>query len=248
MFLAGELHSGRLAVLAIWQHLFDGKYDFRYEAEALEVEVARSGEIGWAIGTVRHQLQTPRLGYRGGDRGSLLHVWRLEDQDNGEPAWRLTHAASLVVHPRLGSAREPRSGLMTAWPELADQIGAEIDIRWQPSAVHRAESGEQAFSFGEYETSFTPAAGKRRPRKRRRRSAARATSWRCGAKIPKGSGSWPAKASPHRASTGIEVTRSLATSPLSTCCRGARLCARSGRIVRRHRRTAVRPYGFGACW
>lgn len=43
---------------------------------------------------------------------------------------------------------------MTAWPELADQIGAEIELRWVPSTTVRSASGELAYSLGEYEASF----------------------------------------------------------------------------------------------
>ena len=152
VFLAGELHSGRLAVMAIWQHLFDGKYDFRYDAELLEATVARSGELGWAVGSARTSFQRPGMATAEVIDGHYLHLWT-----RGEGgAWRLSHASTLVVHPSLGAARDPRSGLMTAWPELADQIGAEIEIRWRPDQLVRAESGELAYSFGEYRASFAP--------------------------------------------------------------------------------------------
>ncbi len=151
VFLAGELHSGRLAVMAIWQHLFDGKYDFRYEAEAATVAVAGSGELAWAVGAVTTSFQRPGVDSKEVTEGHYLHVWT-----RGEGGWRLAYASSLVVHPTLGAARDPRSGLMTAWPELADQIDARIDIRWAPSVSVRAVSGELAYTFGEYEASFLP--------------------------------------------------------------------------------------------
>jgi ketosteroid isomerase-like protein len=59
-----------------------------------------------------------------------------------------------VVHPELGSARDPRTGLMTAWPELADQIDAAIEIEWIPETTVRAASGELAWSLGEYRAEF----------------------------------------------------------------------------------------------
>ena len=150
VFLAGELHSGRLAVMAIWQHLFDGKYDFRYEASALDVTMADSGEFGWAVGEVVTSFQRPGLTTTERTEGHYLHVWTY-----GEDGWELSHAASLVVHPSLGAARDPRSGLMTAWPELADTIGSHIDIQWQPEQSVRAASGELAYTFGPYSASFT---------------------------------------------------------------------------------------------
>ena len=151
VFLAGELHRGRLEVMAIWQHLFDGKYDFRYQAETLEVTVARSGELGWSIGEVRTSFQRPGIATEQVTEGHYLHLWTLV-----EGSWQLSYSSSLVVHPSLGAARDPRGGLMTAWPELADQIGAEIEIRWSPDVLVRAESGELAYSFGRYEASFVP--------------------------------------------------------------------------------------------
>ncbi len=151
LFLAGELQQGRLAVLAVWQHLFDGKYDFRYEAELIEASVAASGDMAWAVGSVRTSFQRPGLPTPEVLDSHYLHIWTPE-----EGSWKLSHAASLVVHPTLGSARDPRSGLMTAWPELADQIDSNIALRWTPEEKIRAASGEMAFTFGRYEASFTP--------------------------------------------------------------------------------------------
>jgi uncharacterized protein (TIGR02246 family) len=152
VFLAGELHAGRLAVMAVWQPLFDGKYDFRYDAETLESTVARSGEWAWSVGSVETRYQRPGVTTEDVTESDYLHVWS-RDED-GE--WRLAYNSTLVVHPSLGAARDPRSGLMTPWPELADQIGARIEIRWNPEKVVRAESGEMAYTFGVYEASFTP--------------------------------------------------------------------------------------------
>ena len=149
IFLAGELHRGRLEVLTIWQHLFDGKYDFRYEAETLEVHAAESGEFGYTIGTARTRFKRPGLDTEEGVDGHYLNVWR-----RAEDSWELAYSSSLVVHPTLGAARDPRSGLMTAWPQLADQIDAEIDLHWTPETTVRAPSGELAYSFGAYSARF----------------------------------------------------------------------------------------------
>ena len=149
-FLAGELHSGRLGVLTIWQPLFDAKYGFRYEGESLEVHTAESGELAWAVGSARTSFKRPGLDQEETTDGHYLHVWRRD----GEAPWQLAYMASLVVHPTLGQAREPRSGLMTAWPELADRIGDRIDITWTPVEHMVAGSGEMAFTFGEYSASF----------------------------------------------------------------------------------------------
>jgi len=152
VFLAGELHAGRLAVMTVWQPLFDGKYGFRYEAESLGTTVARSGEWAWSVGSVETRFHRPGVADEEVTESDYLHLWsRGEDG-----AWRLAYASTLVVHPTLGAARDPRSGLMTAWPELADQIGARIEIHWKPERVVRAESGEMAFIYGSYEASFAP--------------------------------------------------------------------------------------------
>ena len=154
VFLAGELYRGRLAVEAIWQHLFDGKYDFRYQGEAVETVVADSGEFAWSIGSVRTTFQRPGLPDPDVSDGHYLHLW-IPGETPGE--WRLLYNTSLVVHPSLGAGRDPRSGLMTAWPELSDQVDAEVDLHWHPEVSVRATSGEVAYTFGTYRASFVPA-------------------------------------------------------------------------------------------
>ena len=151
-FLAGELHRGRLEVLAIWQHLFDGKYDFRYDGSTVDVVVAASGEVAWTTGTARTSFVRPGLTEPEVTDGHYLHLWKPDQEGN----WKLLYNASLVVHPTLGAARDPRSGLMTAWPELADQVGARIDLVWNPLDHVVAGSGEVAYTFGEYSATFGP--------------------------------------------------------------------------------------------
>ncbi len=150
IFLADEARKGRLSVLTLWQPLFEGKYDFRYEGDHMETHVAESGDLAWTIGTAVTRFTRPGLSEEEVTESFYLNVWA-PDTDG---KWLLRVISSLVVHPTLGSARDPRSGLMTAWPELADQIGAEIDLRWIPSTTVRAASGELAYSLGEYEASF----------------------------------------------------------------------------------------------
>ena len=152
IFLADEVRKGRLGVLTTWQPLFDGKYDFRYEAEHLETVMAESGEFALTVGSVRTSFTRPGLERESTD-SFYMNIWVPHEGD-----WLLQISASLVVHPVLGSGRDPRSGLMTAWPELADQIGASISIDWAPELTVRAASGELAYSFGEYEASFDPPA------------------------------------------------------------------------------------------
>lgn len=158
VFFAGELHRGRLEVMTIWQHLFDGKYDFRYDAETLHTTAARSGDFGWTFGRVKTSFTRPGLDTEEVIDGHYLNLWRRSGD-----GWELAYSSALVVHPSLGSARDPRSGLMTAWPELADQVDAEVEIRWRPETTVRAASGELAYSFGTYEASFTPPVMMRTP-------------------------------------------------------------------------------------
>ncbi len=150
IFLADEARKGRLSVLTLWQPLFDGKYDFRYEGEHLETHVADSGDLAWTLGSATTRFTRPGGGEEEVTESFYLNIW----QPDTDGKWLLKVISSLVVHPTYGSARDPRSGLMTAWPELADQIGAEIDLHWAPSTTVRAASGELAYSLGEYEASF----------------------------------------------------------------------------------------------
>ena len=153
IFLADEVKKGRLSMLSIWQHLFDGKYDFRYEANRLETHVAGSGELAWTVGTAVTRFTRPGLDEQVTD-SHYLNIWA----PNDEGKWQLKASGSLVVHPTLGASRDPRSGLMTAWPELSDQIGADIQIHWTPEFTTRAKSDDVAYSFGEYEVVFAPSA------------------------------------------------------------------------------------------
>lgn len=152
VFLADEVKRGRLAMLVLWRPLFDSKYGFTYEAKRLETHVAASGEFAYTLGTARTSYTPPGLEERVTD-SFYLNIWR----PAGE-TWHLIYTSALVVHPTLGSAREPRTGLMTAWPQLADQIGSQIDLDWRPETTVRAASGDMAYSFGEYEASFKPLA------------------------------------------------------------------------------------------
>ena len=151
LFFADELKSGRLEVLAIWQPLFEGKFDFRYEPEHLETRVAASGDLAYTVGTARTSFTRPGRNEAEVTESYYLNVWAPVDG-----TWRLKVSSSLVVHPSLGSARDPRSGLMTAWPELADQIGADVQIHWRPTKTTRSAAGDLAYTVGEYEVVYVP--------------------------------------------------------------------------------------------
>lgn len=149
IFFADELKRGRLDVLAIWQPLFDGKYDFRYEPTRVETHVAKSGDLAYTVGTARTSYTRPGRTEAEVTEGFYVNIWQPVDGK-----WLLRLSSSLVVHPTLGSARDPRSGLMTAWPELADQIGADVQIHWRPESTTRAASDDLAYTLGEYEVVY----------------------------------------------------------------------------------------------
>ena len=152
VFLAGEVQKGRLAVLGIWQPLFEGKFDFRYQGSRLDAQVSESGDLAYTVGGAETRFTRPGLSEPEVTDSHYLNIWAPDDQGK----WVLQVASSLVVHPTLGAARDPRSGLMTAWPELADQIGSEIELSWKPEKTVRAASGELAYTFGTYDAAFRP--------------------------------------------------------------------------------------------
>ncbi|MEO1367255.1 MAG: nuclear transport factor 2 family protein [Acidobacteriota bacterium] len=154
VFFADGLLRGRQAFLDGWAPQWTGKYGFAYEAATLEASVAEAGDLGFTLGTVTTRFQHPAEPEPSVTEGHYLHVWSRTEK--GE--WRLRASSALVVHPELGAAREPRSGLMTAWPELADQIGARIEIDWRPERTERAASGDLAFTVGSYGAAFGEAA------------------------------------------------------------------------------------------
>ena len=155
MFLGGELERGRIDYVAAWGPLFEGKHRFRYRGEPRSATVARSGELAWSLGDAETSYVEPGSGEPTVIASQYLTVWAR----NAEDRWEVVASGSLVVHPELGAARDPRSGLMTAWPELADQIDAAIAIEWTPEKTVRAASGELAYSFGEYRAEFRRAGG-----------------------------------------------------------------------------------------
>ena len=153
IFLPDTVKRGRIEYMASWAPMFEGKYDFRYLAESLEATVAESGELGWTLGDVETSFVPPGTQERSVISSQYMTVWT-----HSEGRWRVVASATLVVHPEFGAARDPRSGLMTAWPELADQIGAAIKLEWTPETTVRAASGELAYTVGTYHAEFTQGA------------------------------------------------------------------------------------------
>jgi ketosteroid isomerase-like protein len=152
VFFGDRIQRGRIDYVAGWAPLFEGKYGFHYRGEPLAATVARSGELAWSLGDVETSFTPP-----GSDEPTVVASQYMTVWTRGEDGWKVAASASLVVHPELGSARDPRTGLMTAWPELADQIDAAIEIEWLPETTVRAASGELAWTLGEYRAEFRKA-------------------------------------------------------------------------------------------
>ena len=150
VFFAESAHRGRDAFLAGWEPLWTAKYDFSYSATTLEATIAASGDLGYALGAVTTRFQPPGLDEATVTESHYLNIWRHTDEDG----WRLAATTALVVHPRLGAAREPRAGLMTAWPRLADQVESTIALEWTPHRVESAASGELKVVSGSYTARF----------------------------------------------------------------------------------------------
>lgn len=150
LFFADTLKRGRIDYVASWAPLFEGKYDFRYLGDLQEVIVAESGDMGWTRGNATTSFVRPGSQEAVETPSQYMTVWR----KGPEGQWQVVASATLVVHPEHGAARDPRSGLMTAWPELADQIDARIKIEWTPESTVRAQSGELAYSLGSYFAEF----------------------------------------------------------------------------------------------
>lgn len=150
IFLEGDVLRGKPPFLARMQPMFEAKYALTVDAHNLETWVARSGELAWTIGNAKTSFTRPGLSEET-RQGQYLTVWALD----GEGQWKIQVYAPLIVHPELGMAREPRSGLMTAWPEIRDQIGAATRLEWTPERDVRAGSGEIAYTFGAYTVAFT---------------------------------------------------------------------------------------------
>lgn len=157
MFLGGSWDRGRIDYVAGWTPLFEGKYDLRYRGSNLEAHMAESGEMAWTLGDAETSFTRPGSKESVVNASRYLMVWA----KTSEGEWRVKASATLVVHPHLGQGTDPRSGLMTAWPELAERFDAPVSLSWTPEATVRAESGEMAYSFGEYRVEFGDGEGAR---------------------------------------------------------------------------------------
>lgn len=149
-FLENVAHRGKTDFLKMMEPLFEAKYGFAMEAEHLQAHVARSGEIGWTVGTSTTSFTRPGLDEVEAVSNHYLSVWTR----NFAGDWVISVYSTLIAHPELGQAREARTGLMTGWKQLADQIDAAIKLDWTPERTVRAASGELAYTYGQYQISF----------------------------------------------------------------------------------------------
>ena len=150
IFLERTPQRGRSEYLALMQPLFEQKYGFQVEYEPLEAHLARSGELGWTLGASSTTFTRPGLEAETVEN-HYMTVWSRE----AEGPWQVKVHSTVIVHGEYGQAREPRTGLMTGWPELNDFIDAAIELDWTPEHTVRAASGELAYTYGEYEVQFT---------------------------------------------------------------------------------------------
>ena len=146
VFFSDVPNQGRDAFLNVWAPLWEGKYEFSYRATSKLAVAAGSGEIGYSIGEAETSFQHPADPAPTVNTGHYLNVWQ-----HSADGWRLRASAPLVVHAEWGMARETRSGLMTAWPELKESVDARFDIDWRPDETLRAASDEITVTFGSYE-------------------------------------------------------------------------------------------------
>ncbi len=150
IFLESEALRGKEEFLGRMQPMFEGKHGLTLDARNLEAHVARSGDLAWTIGSAKTSLTRPGLAEEVRE-GHYLTVWA----PDGAGQWQVQAYAPLIVHPELGMAREPRGGLMTAWPEIRDLIGAATRLEWTPERTVHSGSGEMVYTFGEYSVAFS---------------------------------------------------------------------------------------------
>ena len=146
-----DARHGKLDFLRLMEPVLDAKHGFTFEGETVSVTVARSGDLGYSIGASTITFQPPHQDAPTVNANHTLTVWT---RDGSQP-WKIRVYSTLIVHPELGHATEPRTALMIAWPELADRIAADIRLEWTPESTTRAASGELAYTFGAYTVTFT---------------------------------------------------------------------------------------------
>lgn len=145
-----DARHGKLDFLRLMEPVFEAKHGFTFEGETVSAHLARSGELGYTLGKSTITYQQPWEDEPASTVNHTLTVWARE----GTQPWKIHVYSTLIVHPELGHATEPRTALMIAWPELADRIGAHVRLEWTPDKTIRAASGEMAYTFGAYAVRF----------------------------------------------------------------------------------------------
>ena len=134
-----DARHGKLDFLRLMDPVFDAKHGFTFAGETVSVHLARSGELGYTIGKSTITFQQP---WDDEPTETVNHTMTVWTRDGTQP-WKIRVYATLIVHPELGHATEPRTALMIAWPKLADRIDAGIRLDWDPTSTTRAASGEK---------------------------------------------------------------------------------------------------------
>ncbi len=146
-----DARHGKLDFLRLMEPVFDAKHGFTFTGETISVHLASSGELGYTIGQSTITFQQP---WEDEPTTNVNHTLTIWTRDGTQP-WKIRVYATLIVHPELGHATEPRTAMMIAWPELADRIDAGIRLDWDPKSTTRAASGEMAYTFGGYSVRFS---------------------------------------------------------------------------------------------
>jgi len=123
-----------------------------------EVTVAGSAELAYTIGDFVYRLEVPD-GEPRSATGSYLTVWRKSEQGR----WQVVADGSLMARDPLpaGFSLERLNRLARGWAPLAEP-GAGVAHERHPVQVGVAQSGDLAYTFGDYTIRATDAAGKTR--------------------------------------------------------------------------------------
>lgn len=123
-----------------------------------EVTVAGSADLAYTIGDFVYRLQVPD-GEPRSATGSYLTVWR----KNEEGRWQVAADGSLVARDPVppGFSLERLNRLAGGWAPLAAPDAGVVHER-QPVQVGTAQSGDLAYTFGNYTLRATGADGKTR--------------------------------------------------------------------------------------
>ncbi|MCP4661322.1 MAG: hypothetical protein GY856_38455 [bacterium] len=120
--------------------------------------MAASADLAYTIGDFVYRLEVPD-GEPRSFTGSYLTVWRKNEQGR----WQVAADGSLVARDPVppGFSLERRNALAGGWAPVAAPDAGVVHER-QPVKVGTAQSGDLAYTFGNYTLRATAADGKTR--------------------------------------------------------------------------------------